>query len=116
MQTKNILLATMLFHCTNIFATDIHLQAIDVNTQAELLEDTIVKETTSLAKEARRVNTLGDFLQNEQFIDSASYGPAVGRPVVRGMDGYRVGIKNGNVKLNDLSDMSQDQLLYVLCQ
>jgi iron complex outermembrane receptor protein len=42
------------------------------------------------------------------FIDSASYGPAVGRPVVRGMDGYRVGITSGNVILNDLSAMSQD--------
>lgn len=107
MQTKNIIFYTTFFLCTNIFAAEIHLQAIDVNAEAELLEDTITKKSASLAKEAKG-ETLGDFLGDEQFIDSASYGPAVGRPVVRGMDGYRVGITNGNIDLNDLSAMSQD--------
>jgi iron complex outermembrane receptor protein len=65
------------------------------------------KITSELAQESKG-ETLGDFLENEMFVDSASYGPAVGRPVVRGMDGYRVGITQGNVILNDLSAMSQD--------
>jgi iron complex outermembrane receptor protein len=38
----------------------------------------------------------------------------VGRPVVKGMDGYRVGVTNGNVILNDLSAMSQDHAVGVM--
>ncbi|MEA1918818.1 MAG: TonB-dependent receptor [Campylobacterota bacterium] len=71
------------------------------------LEDRKVMKSSELAKESKG-ETLGDFLDKESFINSASYGPAVGRPVVKGMDGYRVGITQGNVILNDLSAMSQD--------
>jgi iron complex outermembrane recepter protein len=52
--------------------------------------------------------TLGELLQGELGVDNASYGAAVGRPSVRGMEGYRVGIAQGGVMLNDLSAMSQD--------
>ena len=55
-----------------------------------------------------RGSTLGDYLADFLLMDSASYGPAVGRPVVRGLDGYRVGIVQGAQGLNDLSAMSQD--------
>jgi iron complex outermembrane receptor protein len=66
-----------------------------------------------LAKEARG-ETLGEYLENETFVDSASYGAAVGRPVVKGMDGYRVGVTNGNIVLNDLSAMSQDHAVGIM--
>lgn len=96
-------------------ASEYHLGAISVEAQqeSEIIEESIVKQSSELAKEAKG-ETLGDYLENEQFVDSASYGPAVGRPVVKGMDGYRVGITNGNINLNDLSAMSQDHAVGVM--
>lgn len=99
----------------NLFAQNVELGVINVEAQSdtEVLQERITKESSSLAKEAKG-ETLGDFLQNEQFVDSASYGAAVGRPVVKGMDGYRVGVTNGNIILNDLSSMSQDHAVGVM--
>jgi len=99
------------------FAQEIKLDTLNVSaiSEKELLQDTTTKKSSTLAKEAKG-ETLGDYLENEQFVDSASYGPAVGRPVVRGMDGYRVGVTNGNVILNDLSAMSQDHAVGVMAR
>jgi iron complex outermembrane receptor protein len=58
--------------------------------------------------------TIGDLLKEEIFVDSASFGPAVGRPVVKGLDGYRVGITNGSIGINDLSAMSQDHAVAMM--
>ncbi|HEO98105.1 MAG TPA: hypothetical protein ENO02_02260, partial [Epsilonproteobacteria bacterium] len=100
-----------------LYAQGIELDTIDVTTEAQedFLDDTAKKDTSTLAKEAKG-ETLGDYLEDEQFVDSASYGPAVGRPVVRGMDGYRVGVTNGNVILNDLSAMSQDHAVGIMAR
>ena len=105
---------SLLIACSS-FAGEYHLGSIEVKgaSESDILEESIVKETKTLAKEASG-ETLGDYLEKEQFIDSASYGPAVGRPVVKGMDGYRVGITNGNIILNDLSSMSQDHAVGVM--
>ena len=99
----------------NALASEYHLDTIEVQGQSEgeILEESVVKKSKDLAKEASG-ETLGDYLEKEQFIDSASYGPAVGRPIVKGMDGYRVGITNGNIILNDLSAMSQDHAVGVM--
>lgn len=85
------------------------LGVIDVHGDHEhhQLEERKLQRSDDLALSAKG-ETLGDFLDKEQFVDSATYGAAVGRPVVRGMDGYRVGITQGNIILNDLSAMSQD--------
>jgi iron complex outermembrane receptor protein len=100
---------------TVVSANEYHLDAINVEAQqeSEIIKESFVQESKQLAKEARG-ETLGDYLQKEQFVDSASYGPAVGRPVVKGMDGYRVGVTNGNIILNDLSAMSQDHAVGVM--
>ena len=100
-----------------LYAQNVQLGTINVTAQSEeeFLEQSAPKTTASLAKEAKG-ETLGDYLESEQFVDSASYGPAVGRPVVRGMDGYRVGVTSGNVILNDLSAMSQDHAVGVMAR
>ena len=112
---KSLLIFTLL----NLYAfsSEITLGTVDVtaDAQEEFLEDTTTKKSSTLAKEAKG-ETLGDYLENEQFVDSASYGPAVGRPVVRGMDGYRVGVTSGNVILNDLSAMSQDHAVGIMAR
>jgi len=100
-----------------LYAESIELGTVDVTaeTQDDVLSDSTKKKTNTLAKEAKG-ETLGDYLKDEQFVDSASYGPAVGRPVVRGMDGYRVGVTSGNVILNDLSAMSQDHAVGIMAR
>lgn len=57
--------------------------------------------------------TLGGYLDAMPNVDSASYGEAVGRPVVRGMSGYRVKILQNDHELSDLSAMSQDHAVAV---
>ncbi|MDD3591953.1 MAG: TonB-dependent receptor [Sulfurovum sp.] len=115
MMKSSFLLSLLL--SAGLYAQSIELDAVDITAEAEedFLNDTIKKETSTLAKEAKG-ETLGDYLEGEQFVDSASYGPAVGRPVIRGMDGYRVGVTNGNVILNDLSAMSQDHAVGVMAR
>jgi len=100
---------------SSVLAQEISLESISVTADAEeeILSDTKTKDVSEIAKHSKG-ETLGDFLEEEQFIDSASYGPAVGRPVIKGMDGYRVGITNGNIILNDLSAMSQDHAVGVM--
>lgn len=113
---KLSVLFSLLLSC-GLYANSTELEAVEVTAEQEedFLSDTTQKETQTLAKEARG-ETLGDYLDSEQFVDSASYGPAVGRPVVKGMDGYRVGVTTGNVILNDLSAMSQDHAVGIMAR
>lgn len=69
-------------------------------------------DTTNLGKDAANA-TLGGYLDNMPNVDSASYGEAVGRPVVRGMSGYRIKILHNDNEVSDLSAMSQDHAVAV---
>lgn len=60
--------------------------------------------------------TLGAYLDDMPNVDSASYGEAVGRPVVRGMSGYRIKILQNDHDVSDLSAMSQDHAVAVAPQ
>ncbi len=113
---KSRFLLPLLFS-TGLCAEGVELGTVDVTAEVEeyFLDNSTKKATSTLARDAKG-ETLGDYLENEQFVDSASYGPAVGRPVVRGMDGYRVGVTNGNVILNDLSAMSQDHAVGIMAR
>ncbi|MBN2895382.1 MAG: TonB-dependent receptor [Campylobacterales bacterium] len=103
MRTKALaLLAPALLGANELGTIDVH-----GDHEHHQLEERKFQRSSDLALSAKG-ETLGDFLEKEQFVDSATYGAAVGRPVVKGMDGYRVGITQGNVMLNDLSAMSQD--------
>jgi iron complex outermembrane receptor protein len=107
----------LLLISTIVSASEISLGTVSVTAEyeEEVLTDRTTKKVTNLVKQTKG-ETLGDYLEDEQFVDSASYGPAVGRPVVKGMDGYRVGISNGNIALNDLSAMSQDHAVGVMAK
>ncbi len=75
-------------------------------------EDPHSKDTSELGKDAKNA-TLGGYLDNMPNVDSASYGEAVGRPVVRGMSGYRIKILHNDNEVSDLSAMSQDHAVAV---
>ncbi len=53
-------------------------------------------------------NSLGDTLKNEIGINSASFGPGVGQPIIRGQTGNRVSVLQNGVGVTDVSNMSQD--------
>ena len=70
--------------------------------------------TTERLQQQASGETLGEYLDQQSNVDSASYGPGVGRPVVRGMTGYRVKILQNDTEVNDLSAMSQDHAVGVM--
>ncbi|MEA2047131.1 MAG: TonB-dependent receptor [Campylobacterota bacterium] len=114
MPTKNYLSvsACLVLLGTGLLADEVELEQINVETHSIYQQEDEVSYSTSLETDILANHTtgetLGDYLSSQLGVDSASYGPAVGRPVVRGMEGYRVGIVQGGVMLNDLSAMSQD--------
>ncbi|MDQ7047805.1 MAG: TonB-dependent receptor [Sulfurovum sp.] len=85
----------------------ITVESHSIHEQEDQVSFSASYDTDTLANHASG-ETLGDYLSDQLGVDSASYGPAVGRPTVRGMEGYRVGIAQGGIILNDLSAMSQD--------
>ena len=102
---------------SSLYAETIHLESIGIEAAHadEILQERVLRETKALAQEAKG-ETLGEYLQEELFVDSASYGPAVGRPVMKDLVGYRVGIAQGDIILNDLSAMSQDHAVGVVAR
>ncbi|CAA6811488.1 MAG: Unknown protein, partial [uncultured Sulfurovum sp.] len=80
----------------------------DKEKQEESLSYCLIHDVKALSKRKGAGETLGDYLSGELGVESATYGSAVGRPTVNGMEGYRVGIAQGGIMLNDLSAMSQD--------
>ena len=56
----------------------------------------------------KRSSTLGDILQYEPGISVSSFGPAVSRPVIRGLAGSRVQITNNQMTIQDAASTSAD--------
>jgi iron complex outermembrane recepter protein len=56
----------------------------------------------------KRAGTLGDILKLEPGLSVASFGPAVSRPVIRGLGGSRVQIANNQMLMQDASSTSAD--------
>ncbi len=111
MTTKRSLFALSLVS-TLTLASPIELGKVNVvEIQETPSGDEVAYTTTHKIEDLSKKSlgeTLGDYLSHELGVDSATYGAAVGRPTVRGMEGYRVGIAQGGIMLNDLSAMSQD--------
>src|SRR5688572_6510020 len=53
--------------------------------------------------------TLGEVLQSKPGVTSSGFAPgAASRPIVRGLDNYRVRIQENGLATNDVSDLSED--------
>jgi len=72
----------------------------------ELVRPVNVLTGEELEKEAAA--TLGETLNNQIGVNSASFGPGVGVPVIRGLSGSRVEILQNSTSVQDVSDTSQD--------
>jgi iron complex outermembrane receptor protein len=89
-----------------------NLDAIVVT--ASPLRDTageLSKPTDVLAGERldeSRAGSLGETISTIPGVQSSNFGPGVGRPILRGMDGPRVAVLSGGLATQDVSTVSQD--------
>ncbi len=72
----------------------------------ELSQSAIVLSGDALAREVG--NNIGDTLARLPGLSNASFGQNVGRPVIRGLQGGRVGVLNDGMNSFDASAVSQD--------
>lgn len=61
----------------------------------------------------KREASLGDTLSQELGVTSSAFGPAAGRPIIRGMDGPRIRVLEGGIGTQDLSALSPDHMVTV---
>lgn len=59
----------------------------------------------------KREASLGDTLSQELGVTSSAFGPAAGRPIIRGMDGPRIRVLEGGIGTQDLSALSPDHMV-----
>lgn len=57
--------------------------------------------------------TISDLLENEPGVAGASFGPSVGRPVIRGQSGARVGVLSDGISSMDVSTLSPDHAVAI---
>jgi len=78
--------------------------------------DELSQSVTVLQGEALRqqlANSLGETLARTPGIANASFGENVGRPVIRGLQGTRVGVLSNSMAVGDVSSLSQDHAVSV---
>jgi len=56
----------------------------------------------------KQATTLGDTLSSEPGVQSSSFGPGAGRPIIRGLDGPRIRVMENGLGVGDLSTISPD--------
>ncbi|KAA2285808.1 TonB-dependent receptor [Arenimonas fontis] len=63
--------------------------------------------------DARKAGTLGETLERLPGVQSSSFGPGVGRPIIRGQDGARVRTLAGGIGSMDVSTVSVDHAVAI---
>jgi iron complex outermembrane receptor protein len=77
----------------------------------EMSQSSTVLTGTALQQELN--NNIGETLTRLPGLSNASFGQNVGRPVIRGLQGVRVGVLNDNMTSSDASAVSQDHAVPV---
>ena len=97
----------------------IHTEIEEIVVQASPLDRSLVELSQSVTvltgSELQRevTNNIGDTLTRLPGLSNASFGQNVGRPVIRGMQGQRVGVLLNNMASGDASAVSQDHAVSV---
>jgi len=86
-------------------ATPMDRNLVEMSQSATVLKD------TELAREV--ANNIGDTLTRLPGLSNASFGQNVGRPVIRGLQGQRVGVLSNNMSAGDASAVSQDHAVSI---
>lgn len=71
----------------------------------------LIAPSTALDGDAltlRRANSIGETLNGLPGVSTTTYGPLVGRPIIRGMDGDRIRMLQNGVAAYDASSLSYD--------
>jgi iron complex outermembrane receptor protein len=63
--------------------------------------------------DARKSNTLGETVSSIPGVTTTYFGPGVGRPVIRGLDGPRVAVLSDGLGTDDVSNVSQDHAVTI---
>ncbi|WP_420426444.1 TonB-dependent receptor [Algiphilus sp.] len=80
-------------------------------TPDEVVQSTDVLTGEALARE--RSGTIGDVLEYQPGIANSSFGPGVGRPIIRGQGGPRVQILQNGIASMDASALSPDHAVSI---
>jgi len=72
-----------------------------------------VKVLAGAELEDRRAATLGETVANEVGVQSSHFGPGVGRPIIRGLEGARVQMLTGGIATQDASTVSADHAVAI---
>ncbi len=83
-----------------VTASAAHDTAAALSRPAESLSDARLDES--------RATSLGDTVASLPGVQSSNFGPAVGRPIIRGLDGPRVAVLENGTSSQDVSTVSQD--------
>lgn len=83
-----------------ITANPLRLTADQLSQPADVL--------TGSALDEARTATLGETLSELPGVQSSNFGAGVGRPIIRGLDGPRVGVLSSGLGSQDVSTLSQD--------
>ena len=78
--------------------------------------DQLSQSATVLSGETLRselANNIGETLPRQAGLANASFGQNVGRPVIRGLQGQRVGVLSNNMSASDASAVSQDHAVAI---
>jgi iron complex outermembrane receptor protein len=68
---------------------------------------------TGVALDERRASTLGETVQSLPGVQSSNFGPGVGRPIIRGLDGSRVQVLANGLSSLDVSTVSVDHAVSI---
>ncbi len=87
-----------------------HLDEVTITARSLERRDLMVpaQQLSGAALTQRQGSTLGETLDNLPGIANSSFGPNVGRPVIRGMDGDRIRILQNSGANMDVSGLSND--------
>lgn len=94
-----------------------HLEEILVTANPLARESSDLSQSSTVLQGAalrqQLANSLGETLARTPGLSNASFGENVGRPVIRGLQGTRVGILNNSLAVSDASSVSQDHAVSI---
>ena len=90
-----------------------HLDEVTITARSLERSDLMVpaQQLSGAALTQRQGSTLGETLDNLPGLANSSFGPNVGRPVIRGMDGDRIRILQNSGANMDVSGLSNDHAM-----
>jgi iron complex outermembrane recepter protein len=77
-------------------------------------ESELAQPATVLTEEdlrRKRAASIGDTLSQEIGVQSSAFGPAAGRPIIRGLDGPRIRVLENGIGTLDVSSVSPDHMV-----